>query len=92
MSLVPIHIIYTANLFLAWKSTCKDKSNERAINSAIAVRTKLVYVLNRNTEGKLYPSSPLEAHKNHTLVTHVVGVDQVGFGLDMRKSKKAKII
>lgn len=39
-------------------------------------KTKLVYVLNRNTEGKLYPSSPLEAHKNHTLVTHVVGVDQ----------------
>lgn len=39
-------------------------------------KTKLVYVLNRNTEGKLYPSSPLEGHKNHTLVTHVVGVDQ----------------
>lgn len=39
-------------------------------------KTKLVYVLNRNTEGKLYPSSPLEAHKNHTLVTHVIGVDQ----------------
>lgn len=39
-------------------------------------KTKLVYVLNRNTDGKLYPSSPLEAHKNHTLVTHVVGVDQ----------------
>ncbi|WVN88505.1 pre-mRNA-splicing factor RSE1 [Cryptococcus depauperatus CBS 7841] len=39
-------------------------------------KTKLVYVLNRNSEGKLFPSSPLEAHKNHTLVTHVIGVDQ----------------
>lgn len=41
------------------------------------VRTKLVYVLNRNTEGKLFPSSPLEAHKNHAIVTNIVGVDQV---------------
>ena len=40
-------------------------------------RMKLVYVLNRNSEGKLFPSSPLEAHKNHALVTSIVGVDQV---------------
>jgi splicing factor 3B subunit 3 len=33
-------------------------------------------VLNRNAEGKLFPSSPLEAHKAHTLVTHVIAVDQ----------------
>lgn len=92
MSLVPIHVVYMANPFLAWKSTCKDKLNERVINSAIAVRTKLVYVLNRNTEGKLYPSSPLEAHKNHTLVTHVVGVDQVGLVSICENQKKAKII
>lgn len=39
-------------------------------------RTKLVYVLNRNAEGKLFPSSPLEAHKAHTLVTHIIAVDQ----------------
>ncbi|ORY22136.1 putative U2 snRNA binding protein [Naematelia encephala] len=39
-------------------------------------RSKLVYVLNRNSEGKLFPSSPLEAHKNHALVTHLIGVDQ----------------
>ena len=39
-------------------------------------RTKLVYVLNRNSEGKLFPSSPLEAHKAHTLVTHLIAVDQ----------------
>jgi len=36
-----------------------------------------VWVLNRNSEGKLFPSSPLEAHKNNTLVTHIVAVDQV---------------
>jgi len=40
-------------------------------------KAKLVYVLNRNAEGKLFPSSPLEAHKNHTIVTHLVAVDQV---------------
>ncbi|RSH89543.1 pre-mRNA-splicing factor rse1 [Saitozyma podzolica] len=39
-------------------------------------KSKLVYVLNRNSEGKLFPSSPLEAHKNHTLVTHLIAVDQ----------------
>lgn len=39
-------------------------------------KAKLVYVLNRNSEGKLFPSSPLEAHKNNTLVTHLVAVDQ----------------
>jgi splicing factor 3B subunit 3 len=32
--------------------------------------------LNRNAEGKLFPSSPLEAHKAHTLVTHIISVDQ----------------
>jgi hypothetical protein len=44
-------------------------------------RTKLVYVLNRNAEGKLFPSSPLEAHKNHALVTNIIGVDQVSLRL-----------
>lgn len=42
------------------------------------LRAKLVYVLNRNAEGKLFPSSPLEAHKNHTLVTDLIAVDNVG--------------
>lgn len=37
-----------------------------------------MWVLNRNAEGKLFPSSPLEAHKNHAIVTHLIGVDQVG--------------
>lgn len=46
-------------------------ANRRSVEKA-----KLVYVLNRNSEGKLFPSSPLEAHKNNTLVTHIVAVDQ----------------
>nr|XP_018266210.1 pre-mRNA-splicing factor RSE1 [Kwoniella dejecticola CBS 10117]OBR88368.1 pre-mRNA-splicing factor RSE1 [Kwoniella dejecticola CBS 10117] len=44
--------------------------------SCLVGASKLVYVLNRNSEGKLFPSSPLEAHRNHNLVTHIVGVDQ----------------
>lgn len=33
-------------------------------------------MLNRNSEGKLFPSSPLEAHKNNTIVTDLIAVDQ----------------
>jgi hypothetical protein len=50
-------------------------------------RTKLVYVLNRNAEGKLFPSSPLEAHKNHALVTNIIGVDQVSSRIPMTFGK-----
>ena len=50
-------------------------------------RTKLVYVLNRNAEGKLFPSSPLEAHKNHALVTNIIGVDQVSFATPILLAK-----
>ncbi|KAK4686117.1 splicing factor 3B subunit 3, partial [Tremellales sp. Uapishka_1] len=39
-------------------------------------KSKLVYILNRNAEGKLFPSSPLEAHKNHAIITAIVGIDQ----------------
>ena len=41
-------------------------------------KQKLVYILNRDAAARLTISSPLEAHKSHTLVYHVVGVD-VGF-------------
>ena len=41
-------------------------------------KQKLAYILNRDTAARLTISSPLEAHKAHTLVYHVVGVD-VGF-------------
>lgn len=41
-------------------------------------KQKLVYILNRDSAAKLTISSPLEAHKSHTVVYHSVGVD-VGF-------------
>lgn len=41
-------------------------------------KQKLVYILNRDSAARLTISSPLEAHKSHTLLYHTVGVD-VGF-------------
>ena len=41
-------------------------------------KQKLVYILNRDAAARLTISSPLEAHKAHTLVYDIVGVD-VGF-------------
>lgn len=38
-------------------------------------KQKLVYVLNRDTAARLTISSPLEAHKSHTLVFSICGVD-----------------
>lgn len=37
-----------------------------------------MYILNRDSAARLTISSPLEAHKTHTLLYHTVGVD-VGF-------------
>lgn len=37
-----------------------------------------VYVLNRDTASRLAISSPLEAHKAHSIIFHTCGVD-VGF-------------
>lgn len=42
-------------------------------------KQKFVYVLNRDAQANLTISSPLEAHKSHTIVYHIAGVD-VGFG------------
>lgn len=50
----------------------------RAIMIGAVEKQKLVYILNRDAAARLTISSPLEAHKSHTLVYHVVGVD-VGF-------------
>lgn len=47
----------------------------RSVMYGAVEKSKLVYILNRNSEGKLFPSSPLEAHKNHTIMTNLVGVD-----------------
>lgn len=41
-------------------------------------KSKLVYILNRNAEGNLFPSSPLEAHKPHAIISAMIGVD-VGY-------------
>lgn len=41
-------------------------------------KAKLVYILNRDAAANLTISSPLEAHKSHAIIHHIVGVD-VGF-------------
>ena len=41
-------------------------------------RQKLVYIMNRDAAARLTISSPLEAHKSHTVIHSIVGVD-VGF-------------
>lgn len=51
-----------------------DPKGRSAMFGAVE-KQKLCYILNRNTEGKVYPSSPLEAHKNHTLVVHMIACD-----------------
>ncbi|KAJ3149884.1 Splicing factor 3B subunit 3 [Geranomyces michiganensis] len=50
----------------------------RAVMIGAIEKQKLVYILNRDAAMKLTISSPLEAHKAHTLVHDIVGAD-VGF-------------
>ena len=50
----------------------------RAVMIAAMEKSKLVYILNRDTAANLTISSPLEAHRNSAIVHHIVGVD-VGF-------------
>ncbi|KAF2197785.1 hypothetical protein GQ43DRAFT_483846 [Delitschia confertaspora ATCC 74209] len=50
----------------------------RAVMVASVEKNKIVYILNRNVNGELTISSPLEAHKPHTLVYDVCGLD-VGY-------------
>ncbi|CAK8574337.1 unnamed protein product [Lathyrus sativus] len=47
----------------------------RAVMIGACEKQKLVYVLNRDTAARLTISSPLEAHKSHTLVFSICGVD-----------------
>ncbi|KAK7310260.1 hypothetical protein RJT34_07662 [Clitoria ternatea] len=47
----------------------------RAVMIGACEKQKLVYVLNRDTAARLTISSPLEAHKSHTLVYSICGVD-----------------
>ncbi|KAJ3280450.1 Splicing factor 3B subunit 3 [Borealophlyctis nickersoniae] len=50
----------------------------RAVMIAAVEKQKLVYILNRDAATRLTISSPLEAHKSHTICHHITGVD-VGF-------------
>lgn len=50
----------------------------RAVMVAALEKQKLVYILNRDSAARLTISSPLEAHKAHTIVFALCGVD-VGF-------------
>eukprot|EP00730_Choanoeca_flexa_P003436 TRINITY_DN11412_c0_g1_i1.p1 TRINITY_DN11412_c0_g1~~TRINITY_DN11412_c0_g1_i1.p1 ORF type:complete len:1210 (+),score=373.66 TRINITY_DN11412_c0_g1_i1:24-3653(+) len=50
----------------------------RAVMIGAFEKQKLVYILNRDAAARLTISSPLEAHKSHTMVQDIVGVD-VGF-------------
>eukprot|EP00040_Diaphanoeca_grandis_P039239 m.258510 g.258510 ORF g.258510 m.258510 type:complete len:1196 (+) comp36678_c0_seq1:191-3778(+) len=50
----------------------------RALMIGAIEKQKLVYILNRDASARLTISSPLEAHKAHTLVFDMIGVD-VGF-------------
>lgn len=47
----------------------------RAAMIGACEKQKLVYVLNRDTAARLTISSPLEAHKSHTIVFSICGVD-----------------
>eukprot|EP00911_Craspedida_sp_UC1_P001250 UC1_evm1s943 len=50
----------------------------RAVMIAAIEKAKLAYVLNRDADARLTISSPLEAHKAHTVTFDMVGLD-VGF-------------
>ncbi|CAG8455093.1 129_t:CDS:10, partial [Racocetra fulgida] len=50
----------------------------RSVMIGAIEKQKLVYILNRDSAANLTISSPLEAHKSHTLVHHCIGLD-VGF-------------
>lgn len=50
----------------------------RAVMIGALEKQKFVYILNRDSAARLTISSPLEAHKSHTIVYSMVGVD-VGF-------------
>lgn len=50
----------------------------RAVMIGAVEKQKFVYILNRDSAARLTISSPLEAHKSHTIVYATVGVD-VGF-------------
>ncbi|KAI9487668.1 MAG: CPSF A subunit region-domain-containing protein [Benjaminiella poitrasii] len=50
----------------------------RAVMISAVEKQKLVYILNRDSAANLTISSPLEAHKSHTIIHHITAID-VGF-------------
>jgi splicing factor 3B subunit 3 len=50
----------------------------RAFMIGAVEKQKFVYIMNRDTNNKLTISSPLEAHKSHTIIFDICGVD-VGY-------------
>ncbi|KAL7746725.1 pre-mRNA-splicing factor rse1 [Sorochytrium milnesiophthora] len=50
----------------------------RAVMIGAVEKQKMVYVLNRDSAARLTISSPLEAHRSHTIASQMIGVD-VGF-------------
>ncbi|KAH9839239.1 CPSF A subunit region-domain-containing protein [Rhodofomes roseus] len=50
----------------------------RSVMISAVEKAKLVYILNRDAAANLTISSPLEAHKNNSIIHHIVGLD-VGF-------------
>ena len=50
----------------------------RAVMICALEKSKFVYIFNRDSQARLTISSPLEAHRSHTLLHHVTGLD-VGF-------------
>jgi splicing factor 3B subunit 3 len=45
----------------------------RSVMISAVEKAKLVYILNRDAAANLTISSPLEAHKNNTIIHHIVG-------------------
>lgn len=56
---------------------CMDAKG-RAVMIGAMEKQKFVYILNRDLDSRLTISSPLDAHKSHTIVFATVGLD-VGF-------------
>ena len=71
-------MIGMVTLCLLYLPSCDQFSLFFLLPTGAVEKQKLVYILNRDSAARLTISSPLEAHKSHTLLYHSVGVD-VGF-------------
>lgn len=82
-SKTPMELTYTLLCFYNLTGCRRDTPGQyiatdprgRATMIASIEKRKLVYVLNRDSTGKITVASPLEAHRPRTLVYDLVGVD-----------------